>query len=193
MGLNVYHNVWCRIIYMEVMHFVTPEGFIFSIKLFVIKCSLMSAKPRCMLRQKPYCKTLDCTSPFAGLNSQLIALIYITVLWLIAQKNVNSTTMHMIMVTIAHLFNFVWCLYVLSSVLWCPLRFLHENDVRFVFASSCLWEDACLICVVCVGLHIMVSNTYCVVLSFYVLCTICCQFLWIVLFWLPLRYFLMFN
>jgi hypothetical protein len=64
---------------MEVMHFVTPEGFIFSIKLFVIKCSLMSAKPRCMLRQKPYCKTLDCTSPFAGLNSQLIALIYINV------------------------------------------------------------------------------------------------------------------
>jgi len=29
-------------------------------------------------------------------------------------------------------------LYVLSTVLWCPLRFRHENDVRFVFSSSCL-------------------------------------------------------
>ena len=29
------------------------------------------------------------------------------------------------------------CLYVLSSVLWCPLRFPHKNDVRFVFISSC--------------------------------------------------------
>ena len=34
---------------------------------------------------------------------------------------------------------------------------------------------------------IVVSNTYCVVL-----CTLCCQFLWIVRFWLPLRYSLTF-
>ena len=31
----------------------------------------------------------------------------------------------------------IMCLYVLSSVLWCPLRFPHKNDVRFVFISSC--------------------------------------------------------
>jgi len=24
-----------------------------------------------------------------------------------------------------------------SSVLWCPLRFPHKNDVRFVFTSCC--------------------------------------------------------
>ena len=37
------------------------------------------------------------------------------------------------------------------------------------------------------------SNTYSVVfLFFFVLCTLCCQFLWIVHFWLPLRYFLTF-
>jgi hypothetical protein len=30
----------------------------------------------------------------------------------------------------------IMCLYVLSSVLWCPLRFLHRNDVLFVFTSS---------------------------------------------------------
>jgi hypothetical protein len=40
-------------------------------------------------------------------------------------------------------------------------------------------------------LPIVVSNTYCVVfyvLSFFVLCTLFCQFLRIVHFWLPLRY-----
>jgi hypothetical protein len=49
--------------------------------------------------------------------------------------------------------------------------------------------------VVCVCLHIVVSNTYYVVFLFcvlFVLCTQCCQFLWIVHFWLPLRYSLKF-
>ena len=32
----------------------------------------------------------------------------------------------------------IMCLYILSSVLWCPFRFPHNNDVRFVFISSCL-------------------------------------------------------
>ena len=41
------------------------------------------------------------------------------------------------------------CLYVLSSVLWCPLRFPHGNNVRFVFTSSCLLEGSFLVCVVC--------------------------------------------
>jgi len=39
-----------------------------------------------------------------------------------------------------YVFSFLWCpimcLYVMSSVLWCPLRFQHKNDVRFVFSSS---------------------------------------------------------
>jgi hypothetical protein len=30
------------------------------------------------------------------------------------------------------------CVYVLDSVLWWPLRFPHQNDVQFVFLSSCL-------------------------------------------------------
>ena len=46
----------------------------------------------------------------------------------------------------------IMCLYVLSSVLWCPLRFPHTNDVRFVFSSSCLYEGSCLIYVICVCL-----------------------------------------
>ena len=45
-------------------------------------------------------------------------------------------------VCIAHLFSLlccpIMCRYVLGSVFWCPLQFLHRNDVRFVFASGCL-------------------------------------------------------
>jgi hypothetical protein len=39
----------------------------------------------------------------------------------------------------------VMCLYVYRSVLWCPLRFPHKNDVQFIFTSSCLLEDSCCI------------------------------------------------
>ena len=84
----------------------------------------------------------------------------------------------------------IMCLYVLSSVLWCPLRFPHKNDVRFVFTSSCLLKDSCLIYIIYVCLRIVVSNAlYAVSLFcfFFVLYTLCCQFLWVVHFWLPLR------
>ena len=113
----------------------------------------------------------------------------------------------------------IMCLSVLSSVLWCPLRFPYKNYVRIVFSSSCLLEYACLIYVFCVCLRMALSNTHCVVwllclsscckflwiVLFYcpfrilwplfwscVLCNRCCQFLWMVLFWLPLRYSLAF-
>jgi hypothetical protein len=33
--------------------------------------------------------------------------------------------------------------------------------VRFVFTSSCLYEGVCPIYVICVCLHIVMSNTYC--------------------------------
>jgi len=50
-------------------------------------------------------------------------------------------------VCVPHLFSLVCCpiicLYVVSSVLWCPLRFpqkkTQKNNVRFVFTSSCLY------------------------------------------------------
>jgi hypothetical protein len=32
----------------------------------------------------------------------------------------------------------IMCLYVLSFVLWCPLRFPHKYDVQFVSSSCCL-------------------------------------------------------
>ena len=65
-----------------------------------------------------------------------------------------------------HLFIFlcspIMCLYVLSSMLWCPLWFPYCNDVQFVFTLSCLWEDACLVYVVSVCLRLVLSGTYCV-------------------------------
>ena len=71
--------------------------------------------------------------------------------------------------------------------------YLHKNDILFVFTSSCLYEGSCLLYVIYVCLRIVVSNTYCVMFLFWlslscVLCTLCCQFLWIVHFWLPLRF-----
>ena len=45
---------------------------------------------------------------------------------------------------------FLVCVYhLLFFVLLCPLRFPHENDVRFFFTSMCLYEVSCLIYVIC--------------------------------------------
>jgi hypothetical protein len=42
-------------------------------------------------------------------------------------------------IRVADLFSFLCCpIMCLSSVLWCPLRFPHINNVRFIFTSSCL-------------------------------------------------------
>ena len=54
----------------------------------------------------------------------------------------------------------IMCIYVLNTVLLCPLQFPHKNDVRFVFTSSCLQEGLCHIYVFCVCLRIVVSNTH---------------------------------
>ena len=59
-------------------------------------------------------------------------------------------------------------------------RYPRKNYVRFVFTSNCFQEGSCLIYVICVCSHIVVSNTYCVVVGLFFLCTLCFQFLWIV-------------
>ena len=75
------------------------------------------------------------------------------------------------------------CLKVPSTVLECPLRFPHNNDVWLVFTSSVLYEVSCLIFVICVCLRVVGSNTYCAfVLFFFVLRTICYKFIWTVQF-----------
>ena len=58
------------------------------------------------------------------------------------------------------------CLYVLSSVLLCALRFPHEKDVRSVFTSCCLQEGSGLY-VICVCL-LTVLNIFCLLFSFFV-------------------------
>ena len=101
---------------------------------------------------------------------------------------------------------------ILLSLLTRPLKqFLYVNHITYemsnvdylikgkdfenpfgnrAYTSSCLQQGSCLIYVICVGLR-LVSNTYSVVffvLLVFVLCALCCKFLWIVYFVLPLRY-----
>ena len=53
-------------------------------------------------------------------------------------------------VRVAHVFSFLSCPYmcldILSSMLWCPFRFPHKNNVLFIFTSSCLYEGSYLMC-----------------------------------------------
>ena len=63
--------------------------------------------------------------------------------------------------------------------------------------SGYVYKVIMMLSVICIRLRIVVSNTYCLVFLFClssscVLCTQCCQFLWIVQFLLPLRYLLAF-
>jgi hypothetical protein len=82
----------------------------------------------------------------------------------------------------------------------CDVRliFPHGSDVRFVFASSCLWGARVLftlfVCMWWCPTCDDVQHILCCIfdLFFFVLCTLCCQFLWIVHLWLPLRYSLTF-
>ena len=90
---------------------------------------------------------------------------------------------------------FRWILVEIS--VWTGTGTAREFGILSVFTfwitSSCLWEGSCPVYVMCACVRIVVSNTHCVVLLFFiVLCALCCQFLWILNFWLPLRYSLTF-
>jgi hypothetical protein len=61
----------------------------------------------------------------------------------------------------------IMCLYIQSSMFWCLLLFIHKNDVRFVFASSCLWEGSFLICV-CLHIYSGVQHILCCVFVMFV-------------------------
>jgi len=68
-------------------------------------------------------------------------------------------------VRVPHLFRFlccpITCPSVVSSVLWCPIRFPQQQQ------NLCLYlKLSCLIYVICVCLRKVVSNTYCVVFLF---------------------------
>jgi len=92
-------------------------------------------------------------------------------------------------VCVAALLSFICCpimwFYVLSSVLWCPLR----CSVRLYLQ---LFVEGCMsyLHYLCLFAHSGVQYILCCVfvLFFFVLCTLCCQYICIVVFWLPLRY-----
>jgi len=50
--------------------------------------------------------------------------------------------------------NYIIYLHLFSSALWCLLRFLCKNDVRFVLTPICFVGNSC-----CIYLCILVSNT----------------------------------
>lgn len=60
-------------------------------------------------------------------------------------------------------------------------QMMQNNDVRFLCTSSCLQEVACLIYLICVfcliGFFFVFFRFF-----FFILCTVCCHFLWIVVF-----------
>ena len=105
----------------------------------------------------------------------------------------------------------IMCLYVLSSVLWCPLRFPHKTDVRFVLAGVFM-PYLCFFCLFvssyCVpyvasfsglsmfdcpfGIILRLFNQYCPIVTStkwtlqYVHCIVCPSSIYG--FWLPLWY-----
>jgi len=78
--------------------------------------------------------------------------------------------------------------YVLSSTLWCPLRFRIKTMFGLSFPPA-VCRRAYVLFTFSVVQHIL----RCVFgLFVFVMCALCCQFLWIVHFWLPLQYSLSF-
>ena len=76
----------------------------------------------------------------------------------------------------------IMCLYVLSFVLWCPLQFPHFGSYSppvVCRKAHVLFTLYVIVCVQCCPTHIVLCFLFCFL---FVLCTICCQFLWIVLF-----------
>ena len=49
-----------------------------------------------------------------------------------------------LMFIILHIFSFFCCPIMCLYIVWCPLRFPHKSDVRFVFTSSYVKDDSCV-------------------------------------------------
>jgi hypothetical protein len=94
-----------------------------------------------------------------------------------------------------YVFSFLWCpimcLYVLNSVLWCPLRVQHKKRRSIPsLPPADVGGIMSYLHYLCLLPHSGIGHILCCVfaLFFFVLCTLCCQFLWIVHFGLPLQY-----
>jgi hypothetical protein len=86
---------------------------------------------------------------------------------------------------VAHLFSFlccpIMCIYVLGSVLWCPLRFPHKTMFGSSLTPVVCWGLMSYLRYLCLFACSGVQHISCCVfvLFFFVLCTLCCQCLWI--------------
>ena len=68
-------------------------------------------------------------------------------------------------------------------------KMFEGQDVRFVFVSRIfVWGLVSYLCSLCLFAHSRVLHIFCSVFVFFVLCTLCFLFLWVVHFWLSLRY-----
>ena len=95
-------------------------------------------------------------------------------------------------VRVAHLYSFLCCSIMCHYVLCCDVRYdLHINTMfGFLLPPVVCRRAHALFTFLCLLAYSGVQHILCCVfvLFFFVLCTICCQFLWIVHFWLPFRY-----
>ena len=72
------------------------------------------------------------------------------------------------------------------TMFYCLLTFQIVVYQEHYYLKTLIQECSCFIYVICVGLHILqccpTHVVLCFCLFFFVLCTLCCQFLWIVYF-----------
>ena len=128
----------------------------------------------------------------------LLLVMDITKILNVKQESINNNTLKMhvchtilrtshaylvvdVQISQSQLFSIWWCF-----TFWvpcCDVRY--DSRIKAMFSSS-LPLKSCLIYVICVCLRIVVFNTLHILRCFFP--SSCCQFLWIVHFWLPLRY-----
>jgi hypothetical protein len=121
------------------------------------RTSLYANNQITLIRCEPSFKQLEVKTVLAFFDSLFhystyyYHYIYRTWLYILVTRRVSHKKQELL--TLQHEVTSVsWqvhvALYVLSHVLWCPLPFLHRNNIRFVFTSSCLKEGSHLINVI---------------------------------------------
>ena len=177
-------------VYVESRGFclASPPNIFFISKLIIIDWSItlcdVTPKSRIITIQQLLDVPIDYYQPNRTIfHTHDLVLLYIPLhLWMHFQIRVSYKKQELLTlrehmssplvfrwVSVAHIFSFVccsiMCIFVLSSVLWCPLRFPHKNDVRFFFffrwAASVIWLTILPLWVcACKNYKICVRNIY---------------------------------
>ena len=100
-------------------------------------------------------------------------------------------------VRVAHLFSFFYVVLLCGFTFWVVLSIAILAQKRCsvrLYLQLCVGGHISYLCYLCLLTCSGVQNIYCRIflLFFFVLCILCCQFLWMIHFWLPLRYSLTF-